>query len=66
MNTAIVNNLISKAEVLVEALPYMRSFAGKYFVVKYGGQAMVSEALIASVVVDIVLLKYIGIKPVVQ
>lgn len=64
MNTAIVNNLISKAEVLVEALPYMRAFAGKYFVVKYGGQAMVSEALIASVMVDIVLLKYIGIKPV--
>ncbi|HOL17260.1 MAG TPA: acetylglutamate kinase [Bacillota bacterium] len=64
MNLAAVNNLISKAEVLVEALPYMRAFAGKYFVVKYGGQAMVSEELMNSVVVDLILLKYIGIKPV--
>lgn len=59
-----IDKLISKAEVLVEALPYMRSFTGKYFVVKYGGHAMVSEELMASVVVDVVLLKYIGIKPV--
>ena len=64
MNNAAVNNLISKAAVLVEALPYMRAFTGRYFVVKYGGQAMVSESLMAAVVVDIVLLKYIGVKPV--
>jgi acetylglutamate kinase len=63
MNTAI-KNLISRAEVLVEALPYIKAFSGKYFVVKYGGQAMVNEALMASVIIDIVLLKYIGIKPV--
>ncbi|HSW34996.1 MAG TPA: acetylglutamate kinase [Candidatus Limnocylindrales bacterium] len=55
---------IRKAEVLVEALPYIRAFAGKYFVIKYGGQAMVSEELMASVIVDLVLLKYIGVKPV--
>ncbi len=64
MISAAVNNLISKAEVLVEALPYMRAFAGRYFVVKYGGHAMISEELMASVVVDLILLKYIGIKPV--
>ncbi|MEW5785998.1 MAG: acetylglutamate kinase [Bacillota bacterium] len=59
-----MHNLIARAEVLVEALPYMRSFTGKYFVVKYGGQAMVNEAIMESVVIDIILLKYIGIKPV--
>jgi len=50
--------------VLVEALPYMRKFTGTYFVVKYGGQAMVNHKLMESVIVDLVLLKYIGIKPV--
>ena len=55
---------IPKAEVLIEALPYMRSFTGKYFVVKYGGQAMVSPELMESVILDLVLLKYIGVKPV--
>ena len=63
MNQEALNN-IPKAEVLVEALPYMRTFAGKYFVVKYGGQAMSSQELMESVIVDLVLLKYIGVKPV--
>ncbi len=63
MNQEILKN-ISKAEVLVEALPYMRKFAGTYFVVKYGGQAMVNRELMESVIVDLVLLKYIGVKPV--
>ncbi len=57
-------NSIPKAEVLVEALPYMRAYAGKYFVVKYGGQAMVSPDLMDTVILDLVLMKYIGIKPV--
>jgi len=48
---------IPKAEVLVEALPYMRAFSGKYFVIKYGGQAMVSSKLMESVVLDLILLK---------
>lgn len=64
MNSRQMNELIAKAEVLVEALPYMQAFSGKYFVVKYGGQAMVNEEIMESVVVDIVLLKYIGIKPI--
>lgn len=55
---------ISKAEVLVEALPYMQAYNGKYFLIKYGGQAMVSPDLMESVILDLVLLKYIGVKPV--
>ena len=64
MNADFIEQLISKAETLMEALPYMQAFSGKYFVIKYGGQAMVSEEITASVVADIVLLKHIGIKPV--
>ena len=60
-----MENLIFKAEALIEALPYMQSFSGKYFVVKYGGQAMVSSEMMANVVADVVLLKHVGIKPVV-
>ncbi|NLA05918.1 MAG: acetylglutamate kinase [Firmicutes bacterium] len=59
-----MESLISRAEALIEALPYMQSFSGRYFVVKYGGQAMVSREMMANVVADIVLLKQVGIKPV--
>ena len=64
MDAEFMENLIFKAEALIEALPYMQLFSGKYFVVKYGGQAMVSDEMMATVVADIVLLKHIGIKPV--
>jgi acetylglutamate kinase len=60
-----VENFISKAEVLMEALPYIQRFYGKTFVVKYGGWAMVDEELKASFAQDVVLLKYVGINPVV-
>ncbi|MFP5382752.1 MAG: acetylglutamate kinase [Gammaproteobacteria bacterium] len=53
------------ARVLVEALPYIQRFAGKTFVVKYGGNAMVDDALEMSFARDIVLLKAVGINPVV-
>ncbi len=56
---------IGKAEVLMEALPYMRRFRGKTFVIKYGGNAMVDEELKVSFAQDIVLLKHVGINPVV-
>lgn len=56
---------IEKAEVLVEALPYMRRFYGCTLVIKYGGHAMVDPVLAASFAVDVVLLRYIGLKPVV-
>ena len=51
--------------VLVEALPYIQRFAGKTFVVKYGGNAMVDAELERSFARDIVLLKAVGINPVV-
>jgi acetylglutamate kinase len=60
-----MQELIGKAQVLVEALPYMRQFYQKNIVIKYGGHAMVDERLKRSFALDIVLLKYIGINPVV-
>ena len=60
-----MNELIAKAEVLIEALPYLRTFSDQTFVIKYGGQAMVSEQLKKSVMMDIILLKFIGINPIV-
>ena len=53
------------ADILIEALPYIRRFAGKTIVVKYGGHAMVDEKLKHDFASDITLLKYIGLKPVV-
>ncbi len=60
-----MKNLIDKAQVLVEALPYMRRFVGKTIVIKYGGHAMQDEELRRSFAVDVVLLTYIGVRPVV-
>jgi acetylglutamate kinase len=60
-----VQTLIEKAAVLVEALPYIRRFRDSTFVIKYGGHAMVDDELRAQVAVDLVLLKYIGVRPVV-
>lgn len=53
------------AEVLSESLPYIQRFAGKTFVIKYGGNAMTDEALQAGFARDIVLMKAIGINPIV-
>jgi acetylglutamate kinase len=60
-----MKTLQEKAGILVEALPYLRNFAGKTFVVKYGGAAMVQEALKESVAQDLVLLKTVGLNVVV-
>ena len=54
-----------RANVLIEALPYIRKFFGKTVVIKYGGHAMVDQGLKKNFVLDIILLKYIGIRPVV-
>ena len=59
-----IQALIDKANILVEALPYIQKFANKTFVVKYGGNAMVSEKLKNSVMEDLTILKYIGINPI--
>ncbi|MER3501780.1 MAG: acetylglutamate kinase [Candidatus Fervidibacterota bacterium] len=61
----ISEELRQRSETLIEALPYIRQFYGKTFVIKYGGKAMVEEELKQSVVCDIVLLRYVGIVPVV-
>lgn len=53
-----------RAQVLVEALPYLQRYRGKSLVVKYGGAAMIDDALKASVMQDLVLLECVGIRPV--
>ncbi len=60
-----IESVIKKAEILIEALPYMQTLFGKTVVIKYGGNAMINEELKNSVMEDITLLKYIGVKPVV-
>ncbi|MEI6846396.1 MAG: acetylglutamate kinase [Candidatus Firestonebacteria bacterium] len=60
-----MKKLIAKADVLVEALPYIRKFSGKTFVIKFGGKAMVEKKFKDSVVEDIALLKYIGVDTIV-
>lgn len=57
--------LIDKAAVLVEALPYIRRFTNKTLVIKYGGHAMTDDELRVSFARDVVLLKAIGVRPVV-
>lgn len=57
--------LLAKAGVLAEALPYMRQFNGKRFVIKYGGHAMGDTNLASAFARDIVLLKQVGIEPVI-
>ena len=60
-----MNSLINKANVLVEALPYIQRFRNSIMVVKFGGSSMEDPALVASTMRDIVLLEAIGIRPVV-
>ena len=56
---------IEKAEILAEALPYMRRFSGQTFVIKFGGHVMGDESLTELFAQDVVLLKHVGINPVV-
>ena len=60
-----MRELIEKASVLHEALPYIRRFHGKTFVIKYGGHAMIDERLRDGFARDVALLKYVGIHPVI-
>lgn len=60
-----MEEFIKKAGILIDALPYIQKFAGKTFVIKYGGNAMINEDLKNSVMQDITLLKFIGINPIV-
>ncbi len=56
---------INKAKVLIEALPYIKQFSGKIVVIKYGGSAMTNDVMRASTIQDIVLLKLVGLQPVI-
>jgi acetylglutamate kinase len=56
---------LAKAEILIEALPYIKKFYGKTVVIKYGGHAMTDPELKDKVITDIVLMKYVGINPVI-
>ncbi len=56
---------MNTAEILIEALPYIRKFQGKTIVIKYGGHAMVDDALKASFARDVILMKLVGMNPVI-
>jgi len=60
-----MQKLIEKANVLMEALPYIKRFANKTVVIKYGGHAMADDNLKESFAKDVILLKYIGLNPVI-
>lgn len=59
-----MNEIASKVETMLEAMPYLSKYAGKIVVIKYGGNAMINEELKANVIKDVVLLKAMGLKPV--
>lgn len=65
METTEINHLLGKAEVLIEALPYIQKFNRKVIVVKYGGSAMTDPELQRNVIKDVTLLKLVGFKPVI-
>ena len=60
-----MKELINKARILIEALPYIQRLTGKTVVIKYGGNAMINDELKNQVMEDITLLKFIGVNPVV-
>lgn len=60
-----IEELKAKAQVLIEALPYIRRFNRRIIVVKYGGSAMLDEELKKSVIQDVTLLKLVGFKPII-
>ncbi len=59
-----MQDIISKAEVLTEALPYIKEFSGITVVIKYGGAALINEEIKNTVIKDVALMKYVGFKPV--
>ncbi len=60
-----MEKIIEKAGVLIEALPYMKEFSDQVVVIKYGGNAMINQEIMSSVLEDIALLKQVGVKPVI-
>jgi len=60
-----MDKLVNKANILIEALPYIQRLNGKTIVIKYGGNAMVNNGLTKTIMQDITLLKYVGVNPIV-
>ena len=60
-----MDQVMQKASVLIEALPYIQKFNRKIIVVKYGGSAMSNEELQRNVIQDVTLLKLVGFKPII-
>lgn len=60
-----MENIINKASILTEALPYIKKFSGITVVIKYGGAALVNEDIKETIIKDIALMKFVGFKPVV-
>lgn len=60
-----MKNAVEKAGILIEALPYIKKFYGKTVVIKYGGHAMINDELKQAVINDVILMKLIGINPVI-
>lgn len=57
--------LYDKANILMEALPYIQRLSGKHVVIKYGGNAMNDESIIETILQDVTLLRYVGVNPIV-
>lgn len=64
MDEHIMDEYILKANILMEALPYIQKLYGKTIVIKYGGNAMTDEKITKTILQDITLLKYVGINPI--
>ena len=60
-----IKNSMERADILLEALPYIKRFYNKTIVIKYGGHAMVDDELKDKFAQDVVMMKYIGINPVI-
>ena len=60
-----MDGYIQRANILIEALPYIQKLSGKTVVIKFGGNAMVDEEITRTIMQDIVLLKYVGVNPIV-
>ena len=60
-----MEKLITRVNILIEALPYIQKLNGKTVVIKYGGNAMTSREQVESIMEDITLLKYVGMNPIV-
>ena len=63
-NDEIIAQLIERANILCEALPYIKALSGKTVVIKYGGNAMLKESIINTIMEDIAMLKIVGVNPI--